>query len=262
MANTLVYDEGVNGWPSFYSYDPDFMVGMNNFFYTFNKGNLYRHNVNETRNNFYEVQYTSTLQSVFNDMPLENKLFKTINLEGDARWSVTMASDIQTGGIINASYFEKKEGSFYAFVRNSGATPAAASEYVLRSLNGIGTSSAVNAAGTIVSFSLDTDLATIMSIGDVLYFALPPYTSPQLAGAITAITIDLPNGINTISINIAPSPPAVPIPIQDAFYLYIKNAVAESHGILGHYSVFNIENTDTTPINLFAVESEVMKSYP
>lgn len=174
MANTLVYDEGVNGWPSFYSYDPDFMVGMNNFFYTFNKGNLYRHNVNETRNNFYEVQYTSTLQSVFNDMPLENKLFKTINLEGDARWSVTMASDIQTGGFINASYFEKKEGSFYAFVRNSGATPAAASEYVLRSLNGIGTSSAVNAAGTIVSFSLDTDLATIMSIGDVLYFALPP----------------------------------------------------------------------------------------
>jgi len=52
---TLTYDEGVQGFPSFYSYYPDFMIGMNNYFYTFNGGNLYRHNVNESRNNFYGV---------------------------------------------------------------------------------------------------------------------------------------------------------------------------------------------------------------
>ena len=76
---TLTYDPGSKGFPSFYSYAPDWMIGMNNFFYTFKNGNLYRHNTNELRNNYYGINYPSTLTSVFNDQPLENKLFKTIN---------------------------------------------------------------------------------------------------------------------------------------------------------------------------------------
>ena len=91
MANyTLTYDEGVQGFPSFYSYYPDWMIGMNNYFYTFKGGNLYRHNVNENRNTFYSqwwIQVTndpnttldfspSKMESVLNTSPLENKLFK------------------------------------------------------------------------------------------------------------------------------------------------------------------------------------------
>ena len=41
MSNyTITYDndEQVKGWPSFYSYYPDWMQGMNNFFYTFKVG--------------------------------------------------------------------------------------------------------------------------------------------------------------------------------------------------------------------------------
>ena len=78
---TLTYSDGFQGFPSFYSYIPDFMIGMNNYFYTFKRGDIYRHNTNEIRNNFYNSQYNSTITSVFNDQPLENKLFKTINLE-------------------------------------------------------------------------------------------------------------------------------------------------------------------------------------
>ena len=29
---TLTYSESVNGWPSFYSYFPDFALGMNNIY--------------------------------------------------------------------------------------------------------------------------------------------------------------------------------------------------------------------------------------
>ena len=57
-------------------------------------------------------------------MPLENKLFKTINLESDATWSITLDSDIQTGASIDSTYFEKKEGAWFAFVRNNGTLPA------------------------------------------------------------------------------------------------------------------------------------------
>jgi len=43
---TLTYSEGSKGFPSFYSYNPEYMIGMNNFFYSFKNGQLYRHNTN------------------------------------------------------------------------------------------------------------------------------------------------------------------------------------------------------------------------
>ena len=51
---TLSYSYTTQGWPSFYSYEPDYMVGMNNYFYSFSGGNLYRHNSDSVqRNSFY-----------------------------------------------------------------------------------------------------------------------------------------------------------------------------------------------------------------
>ena len=76
---TLTYDDGVKGFPSFYTYYPDWIQGMNNYLYTFKGGNLYRHNTNEIRNNYYGEDFSSILTSVFNDQPLENKLFKTLD---------------------------------------------------------------------------------------------------------------------------------------------------------------------------------------
>ena len=141
MANyTLTYDEGVQGFPSFYTYYPDWMVGMNNYFYTFKGGNLYRHNVNENRNTFYsdwwiqvgtpnEAFKPSFMQSVFNVSPLENKLFKTLNLEGDDAWAATLETDIQNSGNIDYDWFEKKEQSWYGFIRNGdGSAPVSQEE--------------------------------------------------------------------------------------------------------------------------------------
>ena len=260
---TLSYDEGATGFPSFYSYNPDWMIGMNNYFYTFKGGNLYRHNVNSTRNNFYGQQYSTTIRSVFNDSVLQNKLFKTINIEGDSPWTVELSTDIQDSGLVESTWLEKKEQVYYAFVRNKGTVPAETSEYALRSLNGIARSTAVN-GGTQVVFDLDYKINNIISIGDMLYFALPPYNipvTPQLAGQITQVNYDPLNGINNLVIDNT-IPGAIAIPIQDAYFLFIKNAVAESHGVLGHYCVFEMTNTDTQAINLFTLESEIMLSFP
>ena len=265
MANyTLTYDDGVQGWVSFYSYEPDWMIGMNNYFYTFKGGNLWRHNVNETRNNFYGVQYTSKITSVINQSPLENKLFKTLNIEGDDSWDATLQTDIQTTGFINKEWFEKKEGSYFAFVRNSGSTPADPDEYPLRSLNGIGRSITISGPtnATVVDFSINplVSIGSILSVGDTLYFSLPPdYDTPTLFGEVTEINVNLRGGINNIVVDATSG--TVP-GINDPYLLYIKNSVAESHGVLGHYCVFDIENDNTSPIELFAIESEVMKSYP
>jgi hypothetical protein len=257
---TLTYDNQSAGWPSFYSYFPDWMIGMNNYFYSFNKGNLYRHNTNEVRNNFYGIQYTSQVQSVFNDNPLENKLFKTINIEGDSAWGITLQTDIQNSGFIEADWFSKKEESFYAFIRNSGTVPAQTSEYVLRSLNGIGSSQTITAADTI-NFSTEIELDTMMSVGDMMYYINNLSNAPTLAGKIEEININLQLGLNQIVIDTTVSG-SIPMLGQELFFFYIKNSIAESHGVLGHYCIFNIINTSTEKINLFSVQSEIMKSYP
>jgi hypothetical protein len=271
MTYTLTYSEQVKGWPSFYSYYPDWIIGMNNFLYTFKGGDLYKHNTNANRNTFYQEYWNkvgtpansfapTVLKSVFNDVPLENKLFKTLNLEGDATWNATMITDIQNSGFIDAAWFEKKEQSYYAFVRNNSN-----GQLALRSLNGIGRSILVVNPGTnnaFINFSINplVDIGSIISIGDYVYFGT---STPILAGPVLSINVNLPAGINQIEVNNNMLVPlTTPIPSNTEYFLYIKNSVAESHGVLGHYCVFTLENYQTDKIELFAAETEVMKSFP
>ena len=272
---TLTYDEGVQGFPSFYSYYPDWMIGMNQYFYTFKGGNIYRHNVNESRNTFYSQWWTqvgtaseafkpSTMESVFNVSPLENKLFKTLNLEGDDAWAATLKTDIQDSGFVDYSYFEKKEQSWFAFVRNKGlgSTPAALPELSLRSLNGIGNSTtvAIVSGAATINFATTIQIGNILSVDDFFYF-LSSSNVPVYAGNVTAINVDLRGGVNNVVIDTSPAG-TTPIPSNVETFLFIKNSVAESHGVLGHYAVFDLTYSENTKVELFAVESEVMKSFP
>ncbi len=262
---TLTYSQSSKGWPSFYSYIPDLMMGMNNYFYTFNGGNLFQHNINETRNNYYGTQYNSQITSVFNQNPLENKIFKTINLESDSAWQAVAETDIQQNGFIDDNWFVKKEGAYFAYLRQTGDVPALQGQYAMRSANGIGKSTSYSVNGTTgtLNFSINplVSIGSIISIGDYLYFSLPAYTTISLAGVVTNIQVDLPNNINRITISTSVTGSS-PLTINDAYILFIKNAEAESHGLLGHYCIFTVTNTSTAATELFAIESEVMKSYP
>jgi fumarate reductase subunit C len=270
MNYTLSYSEGVAGWVSFYSYYPDWMIGMNNYFYTFKGGNLYKHNVNNLRNTFYQPWWTqygqpanaftsTSIQTVFNNAALENKLFKTLNIEGDAPWGATLETDLQVSGFIDQSWFEKKEAAYFAFVRNNSI-----GEFALRSLNGIGNSLTVTGAGTNaaqVNFSINplVSIGNIISIGDYVYFG----TSTQFAGTVVNVIVDYPAGLNRIIINNNMlSPLSIPIPGNINYFLYVKNSVAESHGVLGHYCTTTLSNNYNSKIELFAVEANAMKSFP
>jgi fumarate reductase subunit C len=241
------------------------MLGMNQYFYTFNGGNLYQHNANGSRNNFYGEQYNSQITTVFNQNPLENKIFKTINLESNEAWQANLETDIQQNGFIDSTWFIKKEGDYFAFLRQTGEVPALPGQYAMRSANGIGKSTSYTTVGNTTTLNFSTnpvvEIGNIVSIGDYLYFSLPDYTSINLGGKITNININIRAGINQISIDTSITG-AKTITTQDAFILYIKSSVAESHGLLGHYCIFTLINESTNSTELFAVESEVMKSYP
>lgn len=271
MSYTLSYSNGVEGWPSFYSYDPDWMIGMNNFFYTFKGGDLYRHNSDlEFRNTFY-TQWTqkfpdpkpnpytdSRIVSVFNDVPLENKVFKTINLEGDSSWSGTFVTDLQSSGFISAAWFERKEASYFAFIRNNDVGQSAQ-----RSVNGIGQSLTIDAGGSEVNFSISplVQIGSIISVGDDVYWGDPPSYAFTFAGVVDDVLVNYPAGINQLVIDTT-VPGATPSTSDTSYYYYVKNSVAESHGVLGHYCVFDITNSSGGKVELFAVETEAMKSYP
>lgn len=264
---TLTYSPPAEGWPSFYSFEPEWIQGMNQHLYTFSGGNIFRHNTNEVRNNFYGEQGNSTLQSVFNDEPIVNKIFKTLAIEGNQPWAATFISDQQDGRFMDVGFFEKKEGDWFSFVRTENSNPAEPDDYALRTLNGIGLSQTV--VVNVVNFPLTTDIGSILSAGDPLvvgsgdafYFALPvgvEYPAITFAGYVDSIEVDIPNGINRVTHDGSGTAPG----INDPLWLGIKNQQAESNGLLGHYGVFTLTNEDTTAVEMFVAKSEVMKSYP
>jgi len=246
---TLSYSPAVKGWPSFYSFIPEYTQGMNNYLYTFNNGQLYRHNTNALRNNFYGVQYNTTIKSVFNKGPLENKLFKTLILESDAPWSATLATDLPQVGSIADTYFEKKEGNYFAFIRFLETDI----NLLMRYANGIANVTTVDAttpATTTLTFASSVNIGSIISIGDMVYYG----STPSLGGVVTAL-----NGqVVTINTTIA----GASAPSNGDFILYVKNTVAESHGVMGHYCEYELTNTSTSKVELFSVGSESMKSFP
>jgi|TARA_X000000950_G_C13857968_1_gene637408 hypothetical protein len=241
---------------------------MNQYLYTFQGGNLWRHNTNDTRNEYYGEQYPSRITSVFNESPLENKIFKTLNLEGDDAWSATLQTDINLDGEIAADYFVQKEGAWFSFVRNNGPIGAASNEsqWELRSVNGIAVADSFDTtdpANIIITFPAGIQIGSIISVGDLMYFTVG--SNPQFSGVLTSISYSA--NVYTITINSTaggafPSPQPTVLPTSNDYWFFIKNPVAESHGVLGHYCIFELTLEVTTPSELFVVESDVMKSFP
>ena len=113
---TVSYSPKNSGWTSFHSFIPEWMIGMNSHFYSFYRGNIYKHYSNNTRNNYYGTQYTSKVTPVFNDEPTVNKMFKTLGLDGSASWDATITTD-QSTGFMDSTYFDLKEGDYYTYIR-------------------------------------------------------------------------------------------------------------------------------------------------
>jgi hypothetical protein len=257
MSYTLTYSQGVEGWPSFYSYYPDFMIGMNQHFYTFKGGNLYRHNATGPRNTFYGIYNPSSVRGIINQSPIEKKVFKTIALETNAKWSASLVTDLETG-FIEKEYFEEKEATFFAFIRGTSGG-LTSPNLKLRSTQGIGNSTQVNSSvldSVTVKFAFPVD--SMVSIGDLLYQFNITTSQMTWNGNITGVNGD------TIIVNCSFPVGATPkvVPTVGQFMFYGKDQVAESHGLRGDFLDYVISNNDSFAVELFAIRSDVFKSFP
>ncbi len=263
---TLTFSESSKGWPSFYSFYPDFMIGMNSFFYSFKGGNVWRHNTGANRNTYYDQFANSTITSVFSPEPtLSIKLFKTLSYEAtttvadtnEARWECTsLLTDLTDGspGSMLDTYFEQKEGEWFSFIRTNAGTV----NWQMRSANGIGVCTAVSGAAGNMLIEFAGAIGSILNIGDNVYAATlvagVATTDPIFVGQVTFKT--------STSITVDTTVPGGSTPTVGQFIMFIKNAVAESHGARGYYLEFKLENDSTDPVELFSVGSSVMKSFP
>lgn len=248
MEKTLSYSEAVQGWTSFFSYKPEMMIGMNSYFYSFKGGNLYRHNTNDTRNNFYDEQFTSKITSVFNAEPSTVKNFNTIVTNNDGPWSCTAFTDLSTG-YIDPSWFESKEGNYYAYIRSNSGTQ----DLKLRSTQGIGTPISIdNTDPSAVILTFNYNLGSIISVGANAY--TNNLGSPLMLGPITNKT----NKTITIDTTVLGGN----MPSVTDYIFYFQNAIAESYGLRGYYMQFELENVATSRIQLYTVGSSIFKSFP
>ena len=255
-STTLSYSEDAKGWPSFYSFIPDYMVGMNSYFYSFSGGNLYRHNTNTQRNTYYDQFSPSTITGVFNTEPQTIKLFKTMSYESDDNWGCTaLFTELGTGSML-ATEFQQKEREWFTFLRENATTI----NWNARSTNGIGPSLLSAGASPAITVEFAFNLGSILSVGDYLYKALigvPSYLGQVTAVNRTTNTITYNDTIPAVDGAVTTGPPAV-----GDFIVFMKNALAESHGARGYFMQFTLENTSVDPVELFSVGSSVMKSYP
>ena len=236
----------------------------------FKNGSLYRHNSKTTnRCTFYGTFAPCSVQSIINVEPTTVKVFKTIELESDDSWSFAGQTDLESGNIQGTSddphpsytgenYFELKEGSYFSYIRGINSVPVINTELALRSAQGIGAITSVDIsdpAAIILTYPANI-LDTILSVGDLFYFVQS--NASVLGGSITGI--DFVN--NTITVDSTTGVGGSTAMVATNYSFYIKNAVAESHGLRGYYLEFVAENVSTSKVELFTLSSDIMKSFP
>lgn len=261
MANyTLTYSTIMNGWTSFHSYFPDWMVNMNNTFFTFYNGEIWRHNSNPVHNNFYGVQYNSSVRTIFNDVADEQKMFKTLQLESDDSWGAQVLSNLGSGSITKNNFIQK-EGNWFAYIRREDND----SNTMYLSAQGVGSLLSVTSGTGYVDlvFNGNAGLNVNLNIpgrdsGDIIYKMADPKVKIGMAS-----TRSYDPALNRTTIRMIAAPGGVLVtPTAGDFILSVKNSMAESYGLRGYYMEVQLDNTSTDQVEVFQVSSEVFKSYP
>jgi len=97
--STLSFEDDINGWTSFFTYEPNFIGSLKSKYYSFYDAEIYEHydqTPNHIRSTFYGVTSNSSVEFIFNASPSIIKNFKTVNYEGSNGWQVdTFLSDAE-----------------------------------------------------------------------------------------------------------------------------------------------------------------------
>lgn len=245
MDYTLAFSDVANGWTSFFSFKPNTMCKLNNRFFTIKDGDLWIHNNenSDLRNNFYGVQYTSKVVTIINDSSADDKIFKTLAFEGNKPWEAEIETNASpsyqtTKSTIKSTEFHNRESRWFAHVRKNEIKD----DFHGLSKQGIGV--IVSFVGNVLTFD---QVPSLVNVGEELYRING--ATQELIGTIIDKTE------KTLTIN-------NPTNLATGFYTYsAKNDRIEGSEIRGYYAKVSLENKDTSVVELYAIESNIIKSY-
>lgn len=239
MAETITYCEKNKGWGGFFDYLPEAMCRLNNRFFMIKNGQLHLANDkdNPVRNNFFGVQYSSKITTVFNENPNDDKIFKTLVEQSNRPWSANIKTNLTESNLATAE-FTQRESRQFAHLRKSETS----NDLRGNASQGIGV--ILSSASTVITFSR---VPESVSIGDGLYQLNG--TTEELIGTITAKTA------TTITVNAITT-----TPVNGYFVFAKKNLRIEGAEMRGYYMEVELTNTDTSAVELFAIESNAVRS--
>lgn len=240
---TLSFAETI-GFTSFYEYEPERMVGLNNRLYSIKNGQVWLHDSNQTRNNFYGVQRNAFISTVLNDSPNDVKMFKSINLESDIKWDVALSTNFNKGNI-RKDEFVFEEGESYAYIRQGEEDNFSISGNSLSAFQGLGNIASILTNTLTMDFVLPRNIA----VGDIIYKHDPISDNLSAIGEIinlngTSITLSSVGGL-----------------LIGDYILYGKDVRVEGESIKGYYLKVDLTSDNTSDAQLFAIKSEAVKSF-
>ena len=265
---TLSFKENVDGWSSRKSFLPESGLSVNNSYFTFSLGKVYEHGTSSSLvNNFYGVQYESSVTFLFNDAATAVKGFKTLNYSGDksrayndAKDTITtkgwyadsIQTDMQSGFI---PYFVKKENKWFNYIKGNELSVDTTSLAV----QGLGVPffTALQSPGGAV-FKLD-GLNSSLEKGDKLYFLVNG--NPTEIGTVNNFSIDTASNGDLVC-NVSVSTLVSSLPTTSDFLFFAKDTGPNLTSLTGYYAEVTMKNDNTAdgPQELFSVATEIFQS--
>lgn len=126
-SKILAFNESKNAFSSIYEFKPEWMSQINQYMVSFKDGQLYVHRMGQGTNVVYGEKLRSRIGVVFNPSPNDNKVFESIVVEAQDKWTpvVIRAEERTTGTTPNTSSLPSeadiKEGDYWFPIKR--ATP-------------------------------------------------------------------------------------------------------------------------------------------
>jgi len=241
MNNTqLIYNEKYKGWVGFLTYNPDFYATLGNKFFTIKDGQVWEHNdiKNEKRNYFYGEFHPYKLSFFVNIPQNEDVIFKNVMMEGNDPWDLHIKTNYTEGELTKAE-FNKRESYYYTHFRKNE---------IENDLTGLKT----EGIGVLDLFENNRFyfgfIPPEINTGDKLFGNNG--THNEYIGIITEIGSDY--------IQVTDIEGAV---ITGGFYFSTKDSRVEGSDLRGYYAQITITNDNDYSVELFAVNTNIIKSY-
>ena len=234
----IAFDYVDNKWISFRDINSDAYANMGNLFYHLKNvgGNfIWSSESNNTHCNFFGVQKSSWIETVFNTAKFNRKVYHALSIDGSAAADVTISTKTQTASLVKAA-FELKEDEYFSSLPRVGGN----NEYVSLGI-------VVSKNGNQITFGNRINRMPFRLGGEIFAFAGGSYAtkSATIQSVVSANTILVSNGTN---INIGNS-------------LVVKgDSSIDGDPLRGSYAKTKFEFSNTDAIEILAVNASVSDS--